>query len=168
MYLQICAVILVLSGLGKAHHAADLNLGLQGRATQSSVDNFLGNAINAVDGNPNTDCSLGSCSITATEQEPWWRLDLLSAYEVTRVSVTNRADCCTGNLNGAEIRIGDSLVNYGKSNARCGTVESIASGGTQHFNCNGMVGRYVTVVIPGRQASLALAEVTVFGIEHHH
>ncbi|XP_067872298.1 fucolectin-1-like [Heterodontus francisci] len=168
MFLRVCVVILMVSGLGKAHVDPDLNLVLQGRASQSSLDSYLGNAINAIDGNSNSDCSLGSCSITTSEQEPWWRVDLLQSFRVATVSITNRMDCCTGNLNGAEIRIGDSLDNNGKSNARCGVVESIGPGETQHFSCNGMFGRYVTVVIPGRQDSLALAEVAVYGNEHHH
>ncbi|GCB84646.1 hypothetical protein scyTo_0025330, partial [Scyliorhinus torazame] len=118
MFLQIFAVILVVSGLGNAHIDPDMNLALQGRATQSSLDSFLGNAINAVDGNSNADCSLGSCAITAVEQEPWWRVDLLDSFTVATVSITNRIDGNTGSLNGAEIRIGDSLDNNGKSNAR--------------------------------------------------
>uniref|UniRef100_UPI00398EA99B fucolectin-4-like n=1 Tax=Pristiophorus japonicus TaxID=55135 RepID=UPI00398EA99B len=168
MFLQLCTVILVLSGLGKAHVDPDINLALQGRPTQSSLDSYLGNAINAVDGNPSTNCNLGSCSITTAEQEPWWRLDLLRSFRVVTVSVTNRMDCCTETLNEAVILIGDSLENNGKSNARCGVVRSIGPGETQHFACNGMPGRYVTVVIPDRYASLALAEVTVFGSEHYH
>ncbi|XP_078391451.1 fucolectin-1-like isoform X2 [Cetorhinus maximus] len=149
-------------------NSPDINLALQGRATQSSLENYLGNAINAIDGNVNSDCSLGSCSITTSEMEPWWRVDLLHPFMVGTVSITNRIDGVPGDLNGAEVRIGDSLEDNGKSNARCGVVESISPGETQHFSCNGMIGRYVTVVIPGRHTSLAIAEITVFGPGHHH
>ncbi|XP_038654642.1 fucolectin-4-like isoform X2 [Scyliorhinus canicula] len=168
MLLQVFAVILMVSGLGNAHVDPSLNLALQGRATQSSLDSYLGNAINAADGNSNADCNMGSCAITALEQEPWWRVDLLDSYTVATVSITNRMDGNTANLNGAEIRIGDSLENNGKSNARCGEVTSIGPGETQTFACNGMLGRYVTVVIPGRPDSLAIAEVAIYGTDHHH
>ncbi|XP_078060155.1 fucolectin-1-like [Mustelus asterias] len=168
MFLPVLAVILMMSGLGNGHVDPDINLALQGRATQSSLQNYLGNAINAVDGNANADCSLGSCSITDTEQEPWWRLDLLASFHIVSVSITNRIDIDTQSLNGAEIHTGDSLENNGKSNPRCAMIMSIGAGETQNFRCNGMSGRYITVLIPGRQGSLALPEVTVYGSDHHH
>lgn len=42
---------------------------------------------------------------------------------------------------------------------------SIAAGASKTFACNGMEGRYVNVVIPGRRKYLTLCEVEVTGIE---
>ncbi|KAL0189900.1 hypothetical protein M9458_016999, partial [Cirrhinus mrigala] len=56
------------------------------------------------------------CTHSWNERNPWWRLDLLDSYSITTVTITNRADCCTERLNGAEIRIGNSLENNGNNN----------------------------------------------------
>lgn len=45
----------------------------------------------------------------------------------------------------------------------CGTVSSMGPGNTVSFNCNWMVGKFVTIVVPDRTASLSLCEVQVFG-----
>nr|AFM89962.1 Fucolectin-4 precursor [Callorhinchus milii] len=162
MFTQFLVCLLLgMCGLGDAHHQPDLNLGLQGRPCQSSLADFHGHAMNAVDGNENPDCTKGSCSITAQQLEPWWRLDLLDTYHISTVSVMARSDCCSESLIGAEILIGDSLENDGKTNPRCAVIDAIEAGTTRSFTCNGMLGRYVTIVIPGREDTLALAEVTV-------
>ena len=46
---------------------------------------------------------------------------------------------------------------------RCAVIKSIPAGQTMTFTCNGMEGRYVTVVIPGQKKVLTLCEVEVFG-----
>ena len=58
----------------------------------------------------------GSCTHTNADRDPWWRVDLGEAYEVTRVSITNRGDTVPKRINGAQIRIGNSLVNNGNNN----------------------------------------------------
>lgn len=52
------------------------------------------------------------------ELNPWWRLDLGKTHKVFSVNVTNRGDGFPERLNGAEIRIGDSLDNNGNNNPR--------------------------------------------------
>lgn len=42
-------------------------------------------------------------------------------------------------------------------------ISSIPAGKTKTFQCNGMVGRYVNIVIPGRREYLTLCEVEVYG-----
>lgn len=42
-------------------------------------------------------------------------------------------------------------------------ISSISAGSTQRFECKGMRGRYVSVVIPGRSEVLTLCEVEVYG-----
>lgn len=48
------------------------------------------------------------------------------------------------------------------SSARCAVITSIPAGGVGEFQCNGMDGRYVNVVVP-REEFLSLCEVEVYG-----
>nr|AGO05916.1 f-type lectin 3 [Oplegnathus fasciatus] len=137
------------------------NLALQGKATQSSL-HTSGIAYNAIDGNRASNWNQGSCSHTNNDMSPWWRLDLRKTHKVFSLKITNR-DEVPERLNGAEIRIGDSLGNNGNNNPRCAVITSIPAGVTVEFQCNGMDGRYVNIVIPGKQEYLTLCEVEVYG-----
>ena len=46
---------------------------------------------------------------------------------------------------------------------RCAVISHISEGFTQTFQCNGMDGRYINIVIPGRTEYLTLCEVEVYG-----
>ena len=92
------------------------NLALQGKATQSSLHSF-GIAYNAIDGNRASTWEKASCSHTAQEANPWWRLDLIKTHKVFSVKITNQ-DVNEQLINGAEIRVGDSLNNNGNNNPR--------------------------------------------------
>ncbi|CAI9543693.1 unnamed protein product, partial [Staurois parvus] len=94
------------------------NLGLQGRATQSSSYEFLGSGLNAIDGNSDPLYVSRSCFASKAELSPWWRVDLMASYKISHIMITNRGDCCAEYINGAEILIGDSLTNNGNNNAR--------------------------------------------------
>uniref|UniRef100_A0A4W5RCW7 Fucolectin tachylectin-4 pentraxin-1 domain-containing protein n=1 Tax=Hucho hucho TaxID=62062 RepID=A0A4W5RCW7_9TELE len=137
------------------------NVALKGVATQSSVYSVY-EASNAIDGNRESDCYKGFCTHTAYDTNPWWRVDLMDVYRVTAV-ITNRGDCCHKRLDGAEIRIGNSLENNGINNPRCVVISLIQSGETKTVQCNEMQGRYIVVVIPGRSEYLSLCEVEVYG-----
>ncbi|XP_063049250.1 uncharacterized protein LOC134443334, partial [Engraulis encrasicolus] len=138
------------------------NVALRGKATQSDL---YGNgfAYNAIDGNRDGIWGHGSCTHTEGHLNPWWRVDLLQTYKVFSVIITNTVDSVPSRLNGAEIRIGNSLDNNGINNPRCAVISSIPAGFSKTFQCNGMEGRYVTVVIPGRAEYLTLCEVEVYG-----
>jgi len=144
------------------------NLALQGKASQSSLYSYLGNAYNAIDGNRANKYESGSCTFTKSELNPWWRLDLQKTHKVFSVKITNR-NVYSERLNGAEIRIGDALANNGNTNPRCAVITSIPAGSTQTFKCvtndgtEGMNGRYVNIVIPGKRQYLTLCEVEVYG-----
>ncbi|XP_042582897.1 uncharacterized protein LOC122137907 isoform X1 [Cyprinus carpio] len=112
-------------------------------------------AQNALDG-------LGStCTHTDEQSDPWWKLDLMKTYSVNRVTITNRPDCCSDRINGAEIRIGNNSSDL-FSNPVCAVVSSIPAGPTYSYSCRGMKGRYVTVNIPGASKILTLCEVGVY------
>ncbi|KAI9515416.1 hypothetical protein NQZ68_026150 [Dissostichus eleginoides] len=139
------------------------NLALQGKASQSSLYNFESIAYNAIDGNRASAWGQGSCTHTKADFNPWWRLDLGKTHKIYSVNITNTLDSVPQRLNGAEIRIGDSLENNGNNNPRCAVISSIPAGFTETFQCNGMDGRYVNIVIPGINEYLTLCEVEVYG-----
>uniref|UniRef100_A0A671RVL3 Fucolectin tachylectin-4 pentraxin-1 domain-containing protein n=1 Tax=Sinocyclocheilus anshuiensis TaxID=1608454 RepID=A0A671RVL3_9TELE len=103
------------------------------------------------------------CSSTLNETNPWWRLDLLHIYRVSRVVITNRKDCCAERLNGTEIRIGNSLENNGTSNPICAVIPAIPAGESYSYSCDGMEGRYMNLIVPGDMKILTLCEVKVYG-----
>uniref|UniRef100_A0A8C9VPM8 Fucolectin tachylectin-4 pentraxin-1 domain-containing protein n=1 Tax=Scleropages formosus TaxID=113540 RepID=A0A8C9VPM8_SCLFO len=134
------------------------NLALKGTATQSSQYNAAGAAGKAIDGKRNAKFSDHSCTHTERDSKPWWKVDLHNVYAVTSVTITNRGDCCAQRINGAEIRIGNSLDDNGNQNPLCAVITSIPAGNSRTFQCNGMTGRYVNVVLP-RPDFLTLCEV---------
>uniref|UniRef100_A0A671RYZ9 Fucolectin tachylectin-4 pentraxin-1 domain-containing protein n=1 Tax=Sinocyclocheilus anshuiensis TaxID=1608454 RepID=A0A671RYZ9_9TELE len=112
----------------------------------------------AIDFNPGFIQPSSSCSSTNIQTNPWWRVDLCYIYRVSRVVycrvvITNRLDCCPERINGAEIRIGNSLENNGNNNPICAVISSIPAGVSSTYTCNGMEGRYY----------LTLCEVEIYG-----
>ncbi|XP_026099138.1 fucolectin-like isoform X2 [Carassius auratus] len=103
-----------------------------------------------------------TCTHTDLESNAWWKLDLMKAYNVNRVTITNRNGCCSDRINGAEIRIGNNSSNV-FSNPVCAVVSTIPEGATYSYPCYGMKGRYVSVDLPGPTAQhLTLCEVEVY------
>nr|XP_034980357.1 uncharacterized protein LOC118089697 [Zootoca vivipara] len=143
-----------------------LNLA-KGRPTcQSSILplEIIGTASKAVDGNCNGDWyKSGTCTHTQLDKEPWWHVDLGEQFAISAVVVKNRGDCCGERLQGAEIRVGDSVADRGKSNHLCGTITDTSLGSISTLYCNWLKGRYVSVHIPGRAEYLTLCEVEVYG-----
>ncbi|XP_034094030.1 uncharacterized protein LOC117560974 [Gymnodraco acuticeps] len=158
--MKLCVVLLLLL-LQTCSVSTYQNVAMRGKATQSNHYEF-GFASNAIDGNRDNKFLSGSCSHTVEENNPWWRVDLLEPYVVTSVTISNRLDCCSERLVGAQIHIGNSLDNNGASNPVVGTISTIEALYTLTFT-HRVEGRYVTVHIPGEGKSLALCEVEVYG-----
>ncbi|KAF4115220.1 hypothetical protein G5714_002709 [Onychostoma macrolepis] len=138
------------------------NRAIGGATIQSSTSqNWF--AEKAVDGNRGLQQLYTGCSSTLNEADPWWRLDLHDVYRVNKVVVTNRNDCCAEQINGAEIRIGNSLENNGINNPICAVIPAIPPGESYSYSCDGLDGRYVIIHVPGDQKILALCEVEVYG-----
>ena len=91
------------------------NVARGGQVAQSSLYG-QGNPERAIDGNLANDWSQKSCAHTNKETNPWWRVDLQKTYKVHSVKITNRKDCCSERINGAEIHIGNSLNHNGNGN----------------------------------------------------
>ncbi|KAL7393675.1 hypothetical protein ABVT39_014281 [Epinephelus coioides] len=162
-YLTLCEVEVTGQPSGNTAPTG-ANIARHGKATQSSVG-WNGPPEKAIDGNQASIYGQGSCTHTNLDRRPWWRLDLLRTYKINTVTITNRGDCCHDRLNGAEIRIGNSLNDNGNANPRCAVIQSIPAGTSKTFMCNGMEGQYVNTVIPGRPEYLTLCEVEVTGTE---
>ncbi|XP_066479181.1 fucolectin-4-like [Tiliqua scincoides] len=141
------------------------NLALGRCARQSSIFPYeiIGKACKAVNGNCDGDFEQASCTHTNLDMEPWWYVDLGDQFFISTVVVKNREDCCSERLKGAEIQVGNSLANHGKSNPVCGRIANPSPGSISTIHCNGQEGRYVSISIPGRAEYLTLCEVEVYG-----
>ncbi|CAH2312624.1 Hypothetical predicted protein [Pelobates cultripes] len=140
------------------------NVAVNGVSTQSSIYNMYGESKNAIDGSLSSNYLFIQCAGTSEQDNPWWMVDLKATHKVFTVTVTNRGDCCAERINGAQIRIGNSAENGGTNNPICGIIPKMNNGETLAFECDGMLGQYVTVNIPGRNKSLTICEVQVFGL----
>ncbi|KAM4704896.1 pentraxin fusion protein-like [Rhinophrynus dorsalis] len=140
-----------------------INLAMSGEASQSTTltrsPSPVANLAN--DGKRYSDFFELSCTHTDKDFAPWWRLDMKKLYSVDSVVITNRMECCSDRLRGAEIRVGNSADN---NNPVCGTITDVSKA-TITLCCKGMEGQYVSVVIPGREEWLTLCEVEVYGEE---
>ncbi|XP_052417059.1 fucolectin-like [Carassius gibelio] len=134
----------------------EVNVAAWGKADQSTTYENC-DAQRALDGINYT--------FTHTEEKsnPWWKLDLTKTYSVNRVTITNRLDCCSYRIDGAEIRVGNESSDLNR-NPICAVVSTIPAGATYSYSCGGMKGRYVIVDIPGTSKILTLCEVGVYAI----
>jgi hypothetical protein len=101
------------------------NFAVKKPAQQSTTTNE-GIASRAVDGKKSRIYHDWSCTRTAEQTTPWWRVDLQQRITVTQVKIANR-EIHGDRLSGFEIRIGDSLENNGITSLRCGTRQYIPS-----------------------------------------
>ncbi|XP_056655265.1 uncharacterized protein LOC103103854 isoform X3 [Monodelphis domestica] len=132
-------------------------------AFQSSISNPLGSPERAVDGSLLADFEKGTCIQTQREVNPWWMVDLGCTQTVKSVAITPRKDCCTEELRGALILVGDSPDGGGTLNARCAVIGFLDREKTETFRCGLIHGRYVSVLNPGKEKMISLCEVRVFG-----
>ncbi|XP_034980547.1 fucolectin-like [Zootoca vivipara] len=164
--LLLALALLVETGQSQSYKSIPtvLNLAKGRRAYQSSVypHKILGSADKAVDGFYAGNFHQGSCTHTDGEKDPWWLVDLDSEYAIAAVMVKNRDDCCGERLLGAEVRVGNTIVDHGKSNTLCGIITDVTQGSVSSFNCHWLRGRYMSIHIP-RHGYLTLCEVDVYG-----
>ncbi|KAM5147986.1 uncharacterized protein ACMZJ9_011622 [Mantella aurantiaca] len=140
------------------------NVAVHGVPQQSSLYNMYGEAKNAIDASLDSNYLYIQCTGTSEEDNPWWMVDLKGKFKVFTVAVTNRRDCCAERINGAQIRIGNSAEVGGTTNPMCGIISTMGRGETLAFECDGMVGQYVTIFLPGKSTTLTVCEVQVFGL----
>ncbi|XP_068094232.1 fucolectin-1-like [Hyperolius riggenbachi] len=113
-----------------------------------------------VDGITDTNHTLFPCSVTNLEYQSYFQVDLELSYVVGRVVIFNRRDCCWNWLEGAKILVGDEP---GFNNPVCATIRNCSkSRPMMEFNCNGMQGRYVTIVHFNSSGIIAVCEMQVY------
>lgn len=76
-----------------------------GKNSEQSSTNESAAAGRAVDGNRDSNFTHNSCTLTQTESNPWWRVDLKEIHTINAIILTNRDDG-DSTLSGAEIWIG--------------------------------------------------------------
>ena len=86
---------------------------------------------------------------------------------VSSVRITNRQDCCQERLSDFEIRIGDYFGREAEKSPRCGGLHTIR-GDSKVIQCPNMVGRFLTIRIPGKKKILTLCEVEVYGSSKYY
>ncbi|CAG0911552.1 unnamed protein product, partial [Cyprideis torosa] len=85
----------------------DENLALNRPVMQVSTD-FGGTPEKAVDGNRSGIYNIGSVTHTTVTNNPWWRVDLGKQYDISKIHVYNRTDCCSDRLQGAKLYVGNT------------------------------------------------------------
>ncbi|MEZ4771980.1 MAG: discoidin domain-containing protein [Bacteroidia bacterium] len=133
-------------------------------ATQSSdYHPTLGQAGNAVDGN--TSGVWANRSVTHTldggSAYPWWEVDLGEDYQIQRIEIWNRTDCCANRMNNMEILVKDE-----SGNTTSFLHENYTYRADQTYPLtftNEVTGRYVRIRLNTDYGILSLAEVKVYG-----
>lgn len=137
----------------------DFNNVASNRTARQSSTAQNGEASRAVDGNTSGDWSDDSVTHTASEQDPWWEVDLTDNYRITKVEVWNRTDCCSERLDNFSVSVsdtrGDPKPFSGLRRLNPATPNPISFTGDS-------IGRYVRVQLH-RAGVLSLAEVRVTG-----
>ncbi|XP_068677380.1 receptor-type tyrosine-protein phosphatase T-like isoform X2 [Montipora foliosa] len=135
------------------------NLALKQPAEQVSTASG-GAASRAVDGDTTTS---GTCTHTNNAKDAWWRVDLGASVPVAEVVIVNRyctpSEGCAAFMDSFQIKIGNNT----STNTSCGGTLSMVTGETKSFYCYPpIVGRYVSVVVPGDNKILKICEVEVY------
>ncbi|XP_064632413.1 uncharacterized protein LOC135490796 [Lineus longissimus] len=89
-----------------------INLALGKLARQSSDNSTTtGLAKAAVDGDRTADFSKGSCSLTCSSlARTWWTVDLEKIYQVRKIMIFNRGDCCGTNFRYFSVMVSNAFV----------------------------------------------------------
>ena len=124
----------------------------------SSVGGVEGCADLAVDGDVDT------CSQSWRETEPWWRVDLEVPRLVVSVRVHGRIDCCQEELEGFRIYVGN-WQSWDRNLPCAVNITAPRDQGWVDVLCQAE-GRFVFIVLPGTNRSLALCEVEVHGLSN--
>ncbi|KAM5158346.1 pentraxin fusion protein-like [Mantella aurantiaca] len=143
-------------------HPNSVNLALFGRVCQSSAFPSVPHPgpERGVDGISETNHTLFTCVITNLEIQPWWSLDMEESYFIGVVRIVFRQGNCWDCMKNAEIRVGDS-PDY--KNPVCSTITDVSeSQPIQTFHCNGMQGRYVTLIHAGQPGIISFCEIKVY------
>lgn len=146
------------------YNMLNVNLALGKSATESS---FYPNEYNtgpkaATDGIRSCNWTVGSCTHTDYQMNPWWQVDLEKQVFIKRVVIWNRADCCGQKLHSIVITVKKEDNSAGEI---CGRFEGPStSGAIETIHCaNDVYGRFLKIQIQSGSVSvLSLCEVEIF------
>jgi len=95
------------------------------------------------------------------QKNPWWWVKLAKPMKISKVTLYNRMDCCSGRLSKALVYIQQA----GKDSKKeiCGRLPDMKNKGEYTVDCKGKLGQYVVVMLVGSKRILSLAEVEVEG-----
>gem|GEM_PF-1261023 len=149
---------------------APTNVALQGTATQVStlaVGLDLG-ASKAIDGDTNGDFEAFTLSHTNLASEAWWEIDLGASYDLSRIEVFNRTDCCAESLQNFHILVSDApfvSTSLAATQAQPGVLDlaQVAIAPTQSTIALSRRGRFVRIQLEAADY-LQLAEVEIYGV----
>jgi hypothetical protein len=153
-------------GSGRGRSAALRQNVAQGKATQQSASPYgaSGTSAAAVDGNTNGVWDAGSVTHT-DEQSPWWQVDLGATYDIARIRIYNRTDCCRERLRGFYILVSDMPYTSAPAAGPVfgGGAQAFGAEDFRDFTSSGNTrGRYVRIALD-HSDYLSLAEVEVYG-----
>ncbi len=145
--------------------AAQANVAAGKPATQSSSPyGATGTAAAAVDGNTNGEWNNGSVSHTDV-QGPWWQVDLGGVYDISRIRIWNRTDCCRERLRGFWILVSETPYTGDPRSGPSfgGGAQSFGDEDSREFRPSSPTrGRWVRIALD-HDDYLSLAEVEVYG-----
>ncbi|KAI0230499.1 hypothetical protein LSAT2_019169 [Lamellibrachia satsuma] len=146
---------------------SSLNVAYKKNTAQSSTQyGEYGGSEHAVDGNRNQLFPAKSCTHTYRSTNPWWWVDLGGEYVVRKVTITVRNDCttCANRLNGLSVVASASPDGSISPKLCTQRYLKFRRGETKHIACQAKtVGKYVRISVPGKNKSLSMCEVEVFG-----
>ena len=103
----MCSLCIILHINDDSDRKTNKNIALKKPAKQSTIG-WGGIANRAVDGNTNGRYQSGSIQHT-NNKNGWWEVDLGKEYDISKVVIYNRTDCC-------QTRINNSIIKLLKSN----------------------------------------------------
>ena len=174
-YFQHCLFSFVFLVFISLNLEAQTNIALKKPARQSTTA-FGGKASRAVDGN--TDGQWGNNSVTHTsdERSAWWEVDLGDVYEIDRIIIWNRQDCCWERLQNFFILTSEKPIIKNASGGATGdgflkgpffpwSADKKSFTFKVDENTPEKKARYIRIILrqDGPDRPLSLAEVQVFG-----
>ena len=146
------------------------NVARQGTATQVStlaVGLDLG-ASKAIDGGTSGDFQALTLSHTDLATEPWWQIDLGASYDLSRIEIFNRTDCCSSSLQNFHVLVSDApfvSTSLAATQSQPGVLDLAQAGvaPTQSTIALARRGRFVRIQLEAADY-LQLAEVEIYGV----
>lgn len=117
----------------------------------------------AVDGNTNGRWTNKSVTHTRPQSNPWWEVDLGQVYDIERIKIWNRTDCCRDRLRNFYIMASPTPItaNSTSQNLYIGSAQSFGGQDFLSFSKKKKA-RYIRIFIQGSNKILSLAEVEVY------